>query len=118
VSGYVLATFGERVHDTLRDLLDFAELARELVARGKETYDGDVLNRLAAEAIVHRMGEAINRLPPAFTAAHPDVEWPLIKGMRNVVAHQCGNVDHDLLWNALSTDIPHDAAKIRAILER
>lgn len=118
MSGYVIAAFGERVYDTLCDLLDFAELARDLVTRGKAAYDGDVVNRLAAEAIVHRMGEAVSRLPSAFTAAHPDIEWPLMKGMRTLVAHQYGNVDHDLLWNALSTEVPKDAARIRAILER
>lgn len=116
MSGHVAAEFGQRTHDALADLVDFAALAKRLVARGKTAYDGDVVNRLAAEAIVHRMGEAVTRLSAAFVTAHPEVEWALIKGMRNIVAHQYGNVDHEILWAALATKLPDDVRRIKAIL--
>ena len=57
-------------------------MASRLVARGKESYDADQALQLAAEAITHRIGEAVARLPEDFLANHPDLEWRNMKGMR------------------------------------
>ena len=72
---HVARRYGTRVRDTLLDLLDFTDMASRLVARGKESYDADEALQLAAEAITHRVGEAVARLPEEFFVDHPDAEW-------------------------------------------
>lgn len=95
------------VRRTLVDLLEFTAMAERLTDRGRRAYDDDEMVRLAAEAIIHRIGEAVARLPATLTDAHPGVEWRKIRAMRNVVAHDYGRIDHDILWLALVRRVPH-----------
>ncbi len=102
----------------LDDLEDFVEQAARLVSRGKPAWDADEFLRLAGEAVIHRIGEAVARLDrddPELVAAHPEISWRAMKGMRNVVAHQYGSIDHQILWNALAISLPVEASRLRAI---
>ncbi len=105
-----------RTRQALNDFLDFADIGTRLVARGRAAYDADEMLRLAAEAILHRIGEAVARLGAEFLETHPAVSWRQMKGMRNLVAHKYGAVDHNILWNALQRDLPREAVEVRRIL--
>jgi len=115
--GRISVAYGEAVRNTLRDLLDFGAMAERLVARGKDAYDHDETLRLAGEAILHRIGEAVARLPATFTVAHPAVEWRTIKATRNVVAHQSGKIDHEMLWSGLAGKLPETTSYIQGLLD-
>ena len=53
------------------DLLDAANAAAEIVARGKDAWDHDRLLRLADEAVISRIGDAAAKLPDDVKAAPP-----------------------------------------------
>ena len=108
----------DRTRETLTDFLDFVDAGARLVARGRDAYDQDEMLRLAAESIVHRIGEAVARLGDEFTRTHPEVSWRPMKGMRNIVAPGDGAVDYELIWTALERDLPREAEAVRQILER
>lgn len=108
---------GERTVRALRDLLAFAGMAERLVARGKSAYDSDEHLRLAAEAVLHKIGEAVARLPAAFTADHPEIPWQTMKATRSIVAHQYELVDYEIIWNALSIRLPREMASVRILLD-
>jgi uncharacterized protein with HEPN domain len=109
-------TLDYKTRRTLLDFLEFAETGARLTACGREVYDGDEMVRLAAEAILHRVGEAVARLDEAFTRAHRRVSWRAMRRMRTVIAHDYGAVDHDLVWTALAHRMPAEAAEVRQIL--
>ncbi|MXG91013.1 HepT-like ribonuclease domain-containing protein [Nocardioides flavescens] len=96
--------------------MEFADTAARLVRRGRAAYDADEMLRLAAESIVHKVGEAVSRLPDDFVAAHPTVSWRVMKGMRNRVADEYRAIDYAIVWGTLERDLPKDAAAVRAIL--
>lgn len=100
---------------TLRDLIRLAETADRLVSRGRSAYDADEAIRLAAEAVLHKISEAVARLPDAFLDQHRDVPWRAMRGMRNVVAHERDHVDYQLVWNALAHRLPREAEAWRQI---
>lgn len=106
----------ERTRRTLSDFVEFSDTGARLVARGRAAYDADEMLRLAAEAILHRLGEAVARLDDDFTERHAQVRWRPIKGMRNLLAHEYGAVDHHIVWNTLEYDLPLDAAAVQRIL--
>lgn len=106
----------DRIISTLNDLIRFTDTAARLVARGMNAYDSDEALRLAAEAVLHKVGEAVARLPAEFTAAYPDVAWRSMKATRNVVAHKYDQVDYHIIWNALAHRLPAEADRIRQIL--
>ena len=109
----------ERTLACLRDFLRFSDTAaRVIVARGKVAYDADEAHRLAAESILHKLGEAVPRLPDDFTAANPEVAWRAMKATRNLVAHRYDQVDYDILWAALAHRLPLEAERVRRILDQ
>ncbi|MBC3992909.1 DUF86 domain-containing protein [Streptomyces sp. AC563] len=99
---------------TRRELAQLSGVAQPNIAAYE---NGDEMLRLAAEAILHRIGEAVIRLDGEFTASHPEVRWRAMKGMRNLVAHGYGAVDYGILWNALAHSLPREAAHVRRILD-
>lgn len=110
-------SLADRDRQTLQDFVEFAATGARLVARGRKAYDEDEMLRLAAEAILHRIGEAVNRLDTRVIDTNPHVRWRPMKGMRNVVAHEYGAIDHNIVWNALANELPSEAAEVRKILD-
>jgi len=37
---------------------------------------------------------------------HPEIPWKLMRGMRNVLAHQYFTTDADVLWRTATEDLP------------
>ena len=82
-----------------------------------ELYDEDEMLRVAAESVIHRLGEAANRISDEVVAANPQAQWRGMKGMRNVVAHEYGAIDYNIVWNSLANDLPAEAAEVQRILD-
>ena len=96
----------ERLSRTLRDLADVIDMAREVTSRTRTAYDADITLRLAGEAIVTRVGEAVGRLPDHFKQMHPEVPWRSIRGARNLTSHEYHRTDHHIIWLTLERDLP------------
>lgn len=109
-------TYGRRARLSLLDFLDFAEQAAELVSRGRAAYDQDAQLRLAGEAIVHRLGEAVARLPDSLLKAHPVIPFRAAKRMRFLIASH-GRADPEIIWATLSNNLPAMAAQVKQLLE-
>ena len=61
------------------------------------------------EATLHGLtviGEAVRAMDDDFKAAHPDISWRSIVGMRNFIIHEYEEIDYDLVWQAVSVDLP------------
>ena len=108
-----------RIQLRLKDLIDNADLAASLVARGRSAYDTDNMLRLAGESVLIRLGECADRIDkadPGFVADHPELELRKVKDTRNVLAHGYDIVDYDLVWAILETNIPAVAARVSRLL--
>lgn len=106
----------EKVGRYLADLARFGEQARRLVSEGYEaymaqTFDGQ-RSRGFGEHIVLNIATVAERLPEWFKEQHPDVGWPALKGMRNLIAHVCDGVDDELVWRALEKRVPRMVAQL------
>lgn len=45
-----------------------------------------------------QIGELTNKLSDEFKAAHSEIPWRAIRGMRNIVAHEYGHIDTETVW--------------------
>ena len=52
------------------------------------------------------IGEAVRTLPDEVRALAPDIPWSKIIGMRNVLVHGYFEIDADIVWEAVTRDIP------------
>lgn len=91
----------------LWDMLDAARAVKEFVSgRSYRDYMQDRMLRGAVERHVEIIGEAAGRVSKAFRDAHPEVPWQRIIAQRNVLAHEYGDIQHDLMWKAATVHIP------------
>ncbi len=92
----------------LWDAAEAAKLVCEFASgRTKAEFNSDLVIRSAIERQLEILGEALKRLrrDDADTAARvPGLDR--IVGMRNVLAHEYGDIDYEILWRATTTEIP------------
>ena len=97
----------------IADIEQAGEAAAELIARGRTAWDGDVLLRLAGEAVIGRIADATNRLPDEIKDAIPEVPWNDIRDIRILVDHIYHRIDYDALWVTLRDDVPFLLRRLR-----
>jgi uncharacterized protein with HEPN domain len=108
---------GQAVQKVIGDVLDAATAAAEIVSRGEDAWNADRLLRLAAEAVINRIGDAAGKLPEEVRSAMPSIPWEDIRANRILVAHIYHRIDPAILWATISTDVPALAAEVRRWLE-
>lgn len=104
----------------LAHLWDMRQAASDAVAfmRGKDrqTWADDRMLRLAVERCLEILGEAARRVSKSTQVEHVEVPWREIIGMRNVLAHEYGEVDHQRLFDTVEEDLPRLLEVIAAVL--
>ncbi len=70
----------------------------------------------AVERNIEKIGEAAAAIPDAIREEHPDVPWKTIVGLRNKVIHHYFAVDHDVIWQIATKNIPATRGRIAEIL--
>ncbi|HET7415058.1 MAG TPA: HepT-like ribonuclease domain-containing protein [Arthrobacter sp.] len=101
------------------DASEAATAICDFVADKTETeFLAELLLRSAVERQLEILGEALNHLrkKDLETAARvPDLDR--IVGMRNVIAHEYGDVDYEIVWAAVTKRIPELLAVLDALLQ-
>ena len=101
----------------LWDMLDAARAIKEFVA-GKTLHDYQKSRMLrgAVERHVEIIGEAANRVSTGFQSSHPEIPWRKVINQRNVLAHEYGEIKHELLWRVASERIPELILALEVLL--
>lgn len=101
-------------------LWDMRAAAREVAAFVEGVpfarYQADVMRRRAVERQLEVLGEAARRVSTTFQAAHPDVPWRAIIGLRNVLAHDYGEIVDERVYRVATDRIPELLAQMSALL--
>ena len=63
------------------------------------------------------IGEAVRKLSDSMRNNHPEIPWPQIITMRNVLVHDYFGLDLQEVWMAVERDIPDLKPKIQGILQ-
>ncbi len=98
---------GDRDAALLLDMLLAARDAQAFVEGLDETVF--LTSRLHQNAVIRSLeviGEAAGRVSPATVAAHPDIPWREITGMRHRLIHGYGDVRLDLVWTVVHDHLP------------
>lgn len=62
--------------------------------------------RYAIERLLLIVGEAANHVSKGFQEQHPEIEWAQIIGLRNILAHEYGEVKMDKIYLAATKAVP------------
>jgi len=101
----------------LRHMLDAARKAVALTAgKTKAQVAADEIGQLALARLLEIAGEAAGRISPDYRAAHPELPWIEMGGLRNRLAHAYFDIDLDVLLDIVAKDLPPLIAQVEVLL--
>jgi uncharacterized protein with HEPN domain len=91
----------------LWDMLTYAkELRHSMSGVSFSSYLADSDRRMATERRLEIIGEAARNVSRAFQEAHPEIAWRPIIGLRNVLAHEYGEIKQEMIFRIVTNQIP------------
>ncbi len=89
---------------------DMREAANKVVKFTSEISQSEFIEdeqtHYAVERCLEILGEAARRVSPEFQEKHPEIPWREIIGQRNILAHEYGEIDYEILYKTAKEDIP------------
>jgi uncharacterized protein with HEPN domain len=70
-----------------------------------EAFEPDRRKRWIVEHGIEIISEASRRLPDDLKARHPDIPWPKVAGISNMLRRDYEHVAHDVLWRVVGDDL-------------
>ena len=103
----------------LLHILDAISTIQEfIIGVDYEAYQGDYKLRLAVVKLLEITGEAATHISEELRLKYPEVEWPLLRGMRNVFVHEYFGIDYEIMWKSLQQRLPQLKEKIEEIISK
>lgn len=97
------------MRDDRERLLDIQEAIERIERYGTGGRDGFEQNELIQTWILHHLQilcEAARAISAEFKQQHPEVAWPQIAGMRNILVHHYFGIDLDVVWAVVERELP------------
>jgi len=92
--------------ERLRDVLDSIAAIERYRDRDKQSFQRDELLQTWFLRHLQIIGEAARAMPEDVRALAPDIPWPKITGMRHILVHGYFEIDAEIVWQAVTHDIP------------
>ena len=93
----------------LRHILRYCEEAEGNVKQfgdSLEQFSESYIYQNACCMCILQFGELAGLLSDDFRAAHTEIPWKSVRGMRNIFAHNYGNISLPATWETITDDIP------------
>lgn len=91
----------------IRDYCAAIEKTVERYGREYEVYAADADYQRSIAFSLFQIGELSGGLSEAFRRETAEyIPWGPIKAMRNIVVHNYGHIDHAMVWETMTEDIP------------
>ena len=100
----------------LRHIRDAAKRIQEYTREGRDAFMGNMMMQDAVVRNLEIIGEATKGLSPNFRARYPDIPWPSMAGMRDVLIHGYMGVDLEIVWDVVVNRIGPILADIERLL--
>jgi uncharacterized protein with HEPN domain len=78
-------------------------------------------DELVKDAVIRNfeiMGESVKHIPFSFQRKHKQLPWNHILALRNFVVHEFFDVDDEVLWEIIQTDLTRNISDLEEIMGR
>ena len=106
----------KRTRERLQDILDAITQIEKHSKEGRAAFDGNELIQIWMVHHLQIIGEAVRSIDRDFRNKHPSVPWRLIAGMRNILIHDYGNINFEIVWSAVENNVPSLKVEIEKLL--
>ncbi len=102
--------------ERLRDVLEAIERIEKYSASGRLAFESDELIQTWILHHLQIIGEACRGVSDELQHRFPDIPWPKIAGMRNILVHQYFGIDKDAVWAVVENEINPLREQIEKVL--
>jgi uncharacterized protein with HEPN domain len=103
--------------ERILDMLEAIERIERYTEKGRDAFEGDELIQTWVVHHLEIIGEAASKLDQEFRDRYPDIPWPQIVAMRNVIAHEYFGIDLDEVWQVMEWDLSDLKQKLNRICQ-
>jgi uncharacterized protein with HEPN domain len=100
----------------LAHILECLQKIERFTKEGRNRFFQDAMVQDAVLRNFEVIGEAAKRLDDAYRAAHPQLPWRALAGLRDVLIHQYNSVDLERVWAIVEGELPGLREAIAALL--
>ncbi len=91
----------------LMDIIEAIERIRgETAGVTLDAFEADWRKRWLVERGVEIISEASRHLTDELKSRHPEIPWPKVAGIGNVLRHEYERIAPDVLWSVTRDDLP------------
>jgi len=98
------------IEDASKDIISFLENTTF------HEFSGNKMKRFAVERQLIVVGEAANHLSRECTENNPHLPWKLIIGLRNIIAHEYGEILVERIYKIAKENVPELKENISNLL--
>ena len=103
----------------LRHMIEAGEtVARFVAGRSRADLDRDLMLMFAVVRAIEIIGEAASKMSAETYAAHAEIPWRAIVGMRHRLVHAYFDIDADVVWVAATQEVPALLAQLRTLADK
>jgi uncharacterized protein with HEPN domain len=101
----------------LEDILSFAQNGMKFVdGMSFEEFSADEKTIYAVIRALEVVGEATKKVSEDFKARHPSIPWRVMAGMRDKLVHDYIGIDLQVVWGAVTKNLPEIVPELRRLL--
>jgi uncharacterized protein with HEPN domain len=101
----------------LAHILECTRRIQEDTADGREEFFASHIVQDAVIRNLQTLAESTKRLSAELKAAHSQIEWSNIAGLRNILVHAYFDVDLEVVWGIVQNDLPGLRQVVSTVLE-
>jgi uncharacterized protein with HEPN domain len=102
----------------LRHILEAIDRVLAYTSAGREAFRQDTKTQDAVIRNLQIIGEASKKVSTEARAAHPEVPWKNMTGMRDRVVHDYFGVSLDMVWDVVENHLPPLRDKVQKLLPK
>jgi uncharacterized protein with HEPN domain len=96
-----------RVDHVLHDILEAIERI-EAITKGKtlQEFSANWQLRWLVQRGIEVISEASRAIPDSLQDTEPDIPWPSVRGIGNVMRHEYDGLSDPILWRVVTDELP------------
>ena len=105
-----------QVDHTIHDILEtIARVEEKVAGKSFEAFQAGWEFRFAVQRAIEVISEATRPLPDELKATRPEIHWPSVAAIGNVLRHEYHTISDRVVWNAVQQDFPPLKTAVEAI---
>ena len=101
--------------DRVSDILEAIAKIGERITDSLDAFQGDEMLQVWAIHHVQVIGEAARGVSQSLKELHPEVPWPQIVALRNILVHEYFGLNLHQVWTMIQKDLPKIEEQVQYI---